>query len=132
MRAGAKALLLVGASFSENVINLILNNKKPEKFRIVAVKTPGSTDDERRAHLSDMAVITGAIPLFKAAGDTLSTALSPPPAVPASSMAGIRSIRGRVDTARRRGARRQLGEMRSGSPTSVRPSRYGSSAPCSA
>ena len=71
MRAGAKGLLLVGASFSENVINLILNNKKPEKFRIVAVKTPGSTEDERRAHLSDMAVITGAIPLFKTAGATL-------------------------------------------------------------
>ncbi len=85
MRAGAKALLLVGASFSENVINLILNNKKPEKFRIVAVKTPGSTDDERRAHLSDMAVITGAIPLFKAAGDTLSTPVSRPKALGGSS-----------------------------------------------
>ncbi len=82
MRAGAKSLLLVGASFSENVINLILNNKQPEKFRIIAVKTPGSTDDERRAHLSDMAVITGAIPLFKAAGDTLSTPLGIPPRSP--------------------------------------------------
>ena len=80
MRSGAKALLLVGTSFSENVINLILNNKKPEKFRILAVKTPGNTDDERRAHLSDMAVITGAIPLFKAAGDTLATAAQRPKA----------------------------------------------------
>ena len=78
MRAGAKALLLVGASFSENVINLILNNKKPEKLRIVAVKTPGSTDEQRRAHLRDMAVITGAIPLFKAAGDTLASAVERP------------------------------------------------------
>ena len=77
MRAGAKALLLVGEKFSESVINFILANKEPEAFRIVAVKTPGSTDEERRAHLSDMAVITGAIPLFKAAGDTLSTPLSP-------------------------------------------------------
>ncbi len=93
MRAGAKALLLVGASFSENVINLILNNKKPEKFRIVAVKTPGSTDDERRAHLSDMAVITGAIPLFKAAGDTLSTPLSPPKALGGSSGASHRNAK---------------------------------------
>ena len=92
MRAGAKALLLVGDKFSEAVINFILNNKEPDKFRLVAVKTPGSTDDERRAHLSDMAVITGAIPLFKAAGDTLATVLTPPPAPP-------RSIRGRVDTA---------------------------------
>ena len=78
MRAGAKALLLVGEKFSESVINFILANKKPEDFRIVAVKTPGSTDDERRAHLSDMAVITGAIPLFKAAGDTLAAAVARP------------------------------------------------------
>ena len=78
MRAGAKALLLVGEKFSESVINFILGNKKPEDFRIVAVKTPGSTDDQRRAHLSDMAVITGAIPLFKAAGDTLAAAVARP------------------------------------------------------
>ncbi len=78
MRAGAKALLLVGDKFSETVINFILNNKEPDKFRLVAVKTPGSTDDERRAHLSDMAVITGAIPLFKAAGDTLASAAGRP------------------------------------------------------
>ena len=50
MRAGAKSLLLIGEKFSEPVINFILANKKPEAFRIVAVKTPGSTDDERRAH----------------------------------------------------------------------------------
>lgn len=78
MRAGAKALLLVGEKFSESVINFILANKKPDDFRIVAVKTPGSTDDQRRAHLSDMAVITGAIPLFKAAGDTLASAVARP------------------------------------------------------
>ncbi len=78
MRSGAKSLLLVGEKFSEAVINFILNNKKPEKFRIVAVKTPGGTDEQRRAHLSDMAVITGAIPLFKAAGDKLATALERP------------------------------------------------------
>ncbi len=84
MRAGAKSLLLVGERFSEAVISFILSNKKPEEFRVIAVKTPGSTDDERRAHLSDMAVITGAIPLFKAAGDTLSSPLTPPPAPPRS------------------------------------------------
>ena len=80
MRAGAKSLLLVGDKFSETVINFILNNKNPEKFRMVVVKTPGNTDDERRAHLTDMAVITGAIPLFKAAGDTLATAVGRPKA----------------------------------------------------
>ncbi len=81
MRSGAKSLLLLGEKFSEAVINLILNNKQPEKFRIVAVKTPGSADEQRRAHLSDMAVITGAIPLFKAAGDKLATAVARPEAI---------------------------------------------------
>ena len=84
MRAGATSLLLVGERFSETVINFILANKKPEEFRMVAVKTPGATDEERRAHLSDMAVMTGAIPLFKAAGDTLASPLTPPPAPPRS------------------------------------------------
>ena len=78
IRAGAKSLLLIGNRFSEAVINFILANKKPETFRIVAVKTPGNTADEQSAHLRDMAVITSAIPLFKAAGDTLTSVLSPP------------------------------------------------------
>ena len=71
MRAGAKSLLLVGGKFSEAVINLILSNTKPEEFRVVAVKTPGDTAAQRQAHLHDMAVITGASPLYQAAGDTL-------------------------------------------------------------
>lgn len=71
MRAGAKSLLVVGAKFSEAVINLVLANKKPEAFRIVLVKTPGITPDQQRAHLEDMAVITGATPFYKAAGDSL-------------------------------------------------------------
>ena len=71
MRAGAKSLLLVGAKFSEAVISLIVSNSKPKQFRVVAVKTPGDTDAQRQAHLSDMAVITGATPLLKAAGDSV-------------------------------------------------------------
>ena len=70
-RAGAKSLLLVGGKFSEAVINFILSNTKPEQFRVIAVKTPGDTDAQRQAHLSDMALITGAVPLLKAAGDSL-------------------------------------------------------------
>ncbi|MCY4466842.1 MAG: hypothetical protein OXE46_15025 [Chloroflexi bacterium] len=71
MQAGAKNLLLVGGKFSEPVINFILANKKPEQFRVVAVKTPGETPQHQHAHLMDMAVISGATPLYKAAGDTL-------------------------------------------------------------
>ncbi len=71
MRPGDKSLLLVGGKFSEPVINFILSNAKPEKFRAIAVKTPGDTEAQRQAHLRDMAVITGATPLYQAAGDTL-------------------------------------------------------------
>ena len=71
MRAGAKSLLVVAGKFSEAVINFVLANKKPEAFRILLVKTPGITPDQQRAHLEDMAVITGATPLYKAAGDSL-------------------------------------------------------------
>ena len=70
-RAGAKSLLVVANKFSEAVINFVLANKKPEAFRIVLVKTPGITPDQQRAHLEDMAIITGATPLYKAAGDSL-------------------------------------------------------------
>ena len=71
MRAGAKSLLLVADKFSEAIITFILANTKPETFRIVAVKTPGDTPADQHAHLGDMAVITGATPFFKAAGESL-------------------------------------------------------------
>ncbi len=71
MRAGAKSLLLVGGKFSEAVINFILANTKPEQFRVAAVKTPGDTTAQQHAHLTDMAVITGATPFYQGAGDTL-------------------------------------------------------------
>ena len=71
IRAGAKSLLLVAGKFSETVINFILANKKPERFRVIAVKTPGITPQEQFAHLTDIAVMTGASPLYKAAGASL-------------------------------------------------------------
>ena len=71
IRAGAKSLLLVAGKFSEAVIHFILANKNPAKFRIIAVKAPGITPQEQLAHLTDIAVITGASPLCKAAGAAL-------------------------------------------------------------
>ncbi|MCY3583349.1 MAG: hypothetical protein OXH44_12335 [Chloroflexi bacterium] len=71
MQAGTKNLLLIGGKFSEPVINFLLANKKPEQFRVLAIKTPGETAQHQQAHLTDMAVITGATPFYKAAGDSL-------------------------------------------------------------
>lgn len=73
MRAGARSLLIIGSKFSDDVINFILANKNPDKFRIIAVKVPGNTDAEQVTHLKDMSVLTGATPLYKGAGDTLTS-----------------------------------------------------------
>ena len=71
IRAGARSLLLVGSKFSDEVINFILANKDPNKFRVIAVKIPGTTDIDRAENLKDISVLTGGTPLYKAAGDTL-------------------------------------------------------------
>lgn len=73
IRAGARSLMLVGSKFSDDVINFILANKNPEKFRIIAVKAPGMTDHDKTINLKDMSVLTGATPLYKGAGDTLNS-----------------------------------------------------------
>ena len=79
MRAGAKSLLL-----GRREVLRIGHQLHPRQQEAGGVPHPGgqnagqSTDEQRRAHLSDMAVITGAIPLFKAAGDTLATAAGRP------------------------------------------------------
>jgi len=56
IRAGARSLLIIGGKFSEDVINFILANKNPDKFRIIAVKVPGNTDAEQVTHLKDISV----------------------------------------------------------------------------
>lgn len=76
MKAGIKALLIIGDSFSEDVTNFLTANKKSEGFRAVAVKVPGSTPADKMAALQDIAVLTGSTALHKGAGDKL-TMLTP-------------------------------------------------------
>ena len=71
MKAGIKSLLIIGSKFSEDVINFLIANKDPEKFRAVAVKVPGLAAAEQMAALQDIAILTGGTPLFNAAGDQL-------------------------------------------------------------
>lgn len=71
MQAGIRFFLLLGTTFSENVIDFLLANTEPENFRVIAVQLPGSSAAEQMANLQDLAVLTGGIPLYKAAGDQL-------------------------------------------------------------
>jgi len=47
-----------------------LANRKPEKFQVVAVNTPGYGQTEQIAALEDLAILTGGKPFIKVAGDT--------------------------------------------------------------
>jgi chaperonin GroEL len=76
MKAGIKSLLLIGDSFSDEVINFLIANKNADKFQAIAVKVPGLAADEKMAALQDIAILTGGIPLYKGAGDSLK-ALAP-------------------------------------------------------
>jgi chaperonin GroEL len=68
-------LLLIGTEYSGSVLGLIFAaNKHPEKLKVIAVKTPGLTTTDQADAMQDMAVLTGGIPRFKAASDTLEKA----------------------------------------------------------
>ncbi len=69
-RSNIPALLIVASQFSDKAISFLLANKKPEKFQVIAVKTPGWGKEEQAGALEDLAVLTGGRPFIKIAGDT--------------------------------------------------------------
>lgn len=71
MGAGKRSLILLGSKFSDRVIGFMLTNSKPEKFRILAVESPGLQADDRQAAMQDMALLTGGTPFFKATGQSI-------------------------------------------------------------
>jgi chaperonin GroEL len=72
--AGAESLLVICMALSEQAAGLLAANNQPGSFPIIAVKTPGLTDDDRRAALEDLSFLTGARPFQHAAGDLLRVA----------------------------------------------------------
>lgn len=67
-----RSLLLIANKLSEQAIALLISaNREPERFRIIAVRTPGAGVIEQAAAMEDLAVLTGGRPLLAAAGDTL-------------------------------------------------------------
>lgn len=72
MEAGLRTLLIVAGKLSDSAIALLLAaSREPEKFRVIAVHTPGSGMFEQAAAMEDLAILTGGRPLLKAAGDAL-------------------------------------------------------------
>jgi len=71
VRSGTRSVLLIANKLSDSVIGLLLANQAADKFKIVAVKTPGLTSDDQLAALEDLAILSGGRPFFKASGDTL-------------------------------------------------------------
>jgi chaperonin GroEL len=63
-------LLILANKFSEAAIGFLVANKNSEKFRVIAVQTPGAGETEQAMALQDLAVLTGGRALVKAAGDT--------------------------------------------------------------
>ncbi len=63
------SLVLVAAEVSDRALSILLSNR--EKVPIAVVKAPSIAADARKDALEDLAILTGAIPLYKAAGDRI-------------------------------------------------------------
>jgi chaperonin GroEL len=70
LRHNIRALLIVANTFSDAAIGFLLANRRPDKFQVTAVKTPGWGEEEQAWAMEDLAVLSGGRPFLKAAGDT--------------------------------------------------------------
>ncbi|MCY3833127.1 MAG: hypothetical protein OXG85_08915 [Chloroflexi bacterium] len=65
-------LMFIAGDLSDNAIaGLLMANGKLKNFQVMAIRGPGMNPDDRQTAIEDLAVITGAVPLLKVAGDTL-------------------------------------------------------------
>ena len=69
---GVKTMLVIAGTMSEDAASFLnAASQTPDKFRVVAVRTPGASIDLQIGALADLAVLTGGKPFLKATGDTL-------------------------------------------------------------
>lgn len=74
-KAGEKALVVMGADFSDTVKGLMMAvTKSPLNFTLLGVKTPGMEMNKRLAALEDLAILTGGEAIVSPAGQTLANA----------------------------------------------------------
>jgi chaperonin GroEL len=70
LQAEAGGLLLVASSVSDRALSVALMKPNRDKFKVLAVKTPGVATSVQENALLDLAVLTGGRPLQKATLDT--------------------------------------------------------------
>jgi len=73
LRHNVRSLLIVANKFSDAAISFLLANRRPDKFQVVAVKTPGWGEQEQAWAMEDLAVLSAGRPFVKAAGDTFAS-----------------------------------------------------------
>jgi chaperonin GroEL len=64
-------LVVMASKISEPIQGVMFKSKQSDSLKIIAVKTPGMRSDVQMNNMSDIAVLTGGIPLLKATGDKL-------------------------------------------------------------
>ncbi len=69
--AGIPALVLILRNMSDRAISVILANKRIDRFKAMAIKLPGLNPEDRLAALEDLSILTGAVPILTATGETL-------------------------------------------------------------
>jgi chaperonin GroEL len=70
---GFRALLILATQLSSSVTALLLSaSRDPQKFQVIAAKTPGMTSTDQAMAMEDVAILTGGRPVLKVAGHTLS------------------------------------------------------------
>jgi chaperonin GroEL len=62
--------VIVAGHLSDRTIGFLLRNKQPERFQVIAVRTPGHGKEEQKWALGDLSLLTGGRPFIQAAGDT--------------------------------------------------------------
>ncbi len=71
LRSGARSLVIVARSVSDNAAGFITSAKASGQFQLLCVKTPGQDTIRQMQALQDLALLTGCRPLLRAAGQTL-------------------------------------------------------------
>jgi chaperonin GroEL len=71
IRSDIRSLLIVANKVSDKVIGFLLANRRPDRFQVAAVTTPGSGQEEQAWALEDLAMLAGGRPFIRSAGDTL-------------------------------------------------------------
>ncbi len=67
-----RSLVILTPKISDLAIGFLVSasQKDPERFRVIAAKSPGATMDVRAAAMEDLAILTGGRPFVRAAGYT--------------------------------------------------------------